>query len=109
MGEDSANNAHIDALTMLDAFASVGAARFDMTWTNAAGDKDGFRRGVSVGELRRKQPGARTAPASPSSRSATSGPGSSRPSPSPYNLTIEQSGTRYGPSPVYTSYLPQLL
>jgi hypothetical protein len=31
------------ALDMLDAFASVGAQRFDLTFTDTAGDKVGFR------------------------------------------------------------------
>ena len=38
---------------MLDAFASVGATRFDVTWTTRSGDKDGFRRSVSLPILRR--------------------------------------------------------
>jgi hypothetical protein len=42
---------------MLDAFASVGAARFDVTWTNAAGTKERFRRDVPVAELMRILPG----------------------------------------------------
>ena len=41
---------------MLDAFASVGATRFDVTWTNAAGDKEWFRRGVSLADLCRTLP-----------------------------------------------------
>jgi hypothetical protein len=53
MGEDSAN---IEAQRMLEAFASVGATRFDMTWTNAAGDKKEFRRGVPLADLRRTLP-----------------------------------------------------
>ena len=35
--------AHQDALEMLDAFASVGAQRFDITFTDIAGEKVGFR------------------------------------------------------------------
>ena len=46
MGEDSANTAHNEARQMLDAFASVGATRFDVTWTTRSGDKDEFRRGM---------------------------------------------------------------
>jgi RepB DNA-primase from phage plasmid len=53
MGEDSANTAHAEARAMIEAFASVGATRFDVTWTNAAGDKELFRRGVSLADLRR--------------------------------------------------------
>ena len=39
MGEDSANTGHTEARAMIDTFASVGATHFDVTWTNAAGDK----------------------------------------------------------------------
>ena len=53
---DGSDNGHAAALAMLVAFASVGATHFDLTWTTSAGDKDGFRRGVSPGELRRKLP-----------------------------------------------------
>jgi hypothetical protein len=41
---------------MLDLFASVGATRFDVTWTTKAGDKEWFRRSVSLAELRRTLP-----------------------------------------------------
>jgi hypothetical protein len=51
---DDSDNRHAAALAMLDAFASVGTTSFDLTWTTSAGDKDGFRRGVRFGELRRK-------------------------------------------------------
>ena len=44
MGEDSASTGHIEAQAMLDLFASVGATHFEVTWTNAAGDKQLFRR-----------------------------------------------------------------
>lgn len=37
---------------MLDLFASVGARRFDMTWTTRNGDKDTFRRGVKLADLK---------------------------------------------------------
>src|SRR5580692_11248502 len=40
------------ALEMLDAFASVGAQQFDLTFTNAAGEKVGFHGKCSLGELR---------------------------------------------------------
>jgi hypothetical protein len=53
MGEDSANTAHSEARAMIEAFASVGATRFDVTWTNAAGDMELFRCGVSLADLRR--------------------------------------------------------
>jgi hypothetical protein len=36
--EDTGNNAYAAARAMLDAFASVGATRFNVSWTNSAGD-----------------------------------------------------------------------
>ncbi|MBW4091862.1 MAG: hypothetical protein HIU82_12265 [Proteobacteria bacterium] len=56
MGENEANTRHAEGLAMLDTFASVGAVRFDMTWTNAAGDKQRFRRGVPLAALTRTLP-----------------------------------------------------
>ena len=56
MGEDSANTAHAEARAMIEAFASVGATRFDVTWTNSAGEKELFRRGVSLADLHRTVP-----------------------------------------------------
>ena len=44
------------ALQMLDAFASVGADRFDLTFTNIAGDKVAFRSNQSLGQLRAAMP-----------------------------------------------------
>jgi hypothetical protein len=41
---------------MLDAFGGVGAARFDVTWTTCAGDKEWFRRGMSFDDLARNLP-----------------------------------------------------
>ena len=41
---------------MLDAFASVGATRFDVTWTTCAGEKEWFRRGMSFDDLGRNLP-----------------------------------------------------
>jgi hypothetical protein len=41
---------------MLDAFASVGATGFDLTFTDAAGRKVGFRGDRPVGELQRDMP-----------------------------------------------------
>lgn len=41
---------------MLDTFASVGATRFDVTWTTLAGDKEWFRRSVSLADLARTLP-----------------------------------------------------
>jgi hypothetical protein len=40
------------ALEMLDAFASVGAQRFDLTFTDAPGEKVGFRGNRSLEQLR---------------------------------------------------------
>jgi hypothetical protein len=40
-----------DALEMLDAFSSVGAQRFDLTFTDIAGRKIAFRGNRSLGEL----------------------------------------------------------
>jgi hypothetical protein len=40
------------AAEMLDAFASVGAQRFDLTFTDAAGEKVGFRGNRSLEQLR---------------------------------------------------------
>ena len=57
MGESSADTATAEALAMLDAFASVGATHFDVTWTNAAGDKQQFRRNVPMADLCRRLPG----------------------------------------------------
>ncbi len=37
---------------MLDAFASVGAQRFDLTWTDASGSKVGFRGNRTLDQLR---------------------------------------------------------
>jgi hypothetical protein len=51
MGETGTDTPLAAARRMLDIFASVGADRFDMTWTNRAGDKEEFRRGVSQAEL----------------------------------------------------------
>jgi hypothetical protein len=41
---------------MLDIFASVGATRFDVTWTTRAGEKEWFRRSMSFADLRRTMP-----------------------------------------------------
>src|SRR5271156_5311803 len=56
MGDGSAKIGHIEAQAMLDAFASVGATRFDVTRTTRAGDKEFFRRGVSLADLARTLP-----------------------------------------------------
>src|SRR5262249_43386960 len=44
------------ALEMLDAFASVGAERFDLTFTDTAGEKIGFRGNRPLGQLRHAMP-----------------------------------------------------
>ena len=45
------------AMEMLDAFASVGAERFDLTFTDIAGDKVAFRSSQPLGQLRAAMPG----------------------------------------------------
>jgi hypothetical protein len=56
MGDDGAAIGHDEAQAMLDAFASVGATHFDVTWTSCAGDKEWFRRSVSLADLTRTLP-----------------------------------------------------
>jgi hypothetical protein len=56
MGENSAQTGHSEAQAMLDAFASVGASRFDVTRTTSAGDKDFFRANVTLADLARALP-----------------------------------------------------
>ena len=56
MGETETTTAHSEAQAMLDTFASVGVTRFDVTRTTRAGDKDWFRRGVSLADLARTLP-----------------------------------------------------
>ena len=56
MGESGSGTSHIEAQAMLDAFVSVGAVSFDVTRTTRTGDKDGFRRGVSLADLARMLP-----------------------------------------------------
>jgi hypothetical protein len=56
MGDDRAESSHTEAQAMLDAFASVGATRFDVTWTTRAGEKEWFRRGMSLADLARALP-----------------------------------------------------
>jgi hypothetical protein len=51
MGNDGAGIGHEEAQAMLDAFASVGATHFDVTWTTRAGEKEWFRRNVSLADL----------------------------------------------------------
>ena len=58
MGETGTTTAaHSAAQAMLESFAGVGATRFDVTRTTRAGNKEWFRRGVSLAELRRTLPG----------------------------------------------------
>ena len=47
---------HHEARAMLDAFGSVGAAHFDVTWTTRAGAKEWFRRGMRFDDLARALP-----------------------------------------------------
>ena len=56
VAEDSAKTTHNEARRMLDAFASVGATQFDVTWTTRSGDKDEFRRGMQIADLARTMP-----------------------------------------------------
>jgi hypothetical protein len=56
MGESGGNTGHTEARAMLDVFVSVGADCFDVTWTNAAGEKERFRRNLSPAELTRTLP-----------------------------------------------------
>jgi len=53
MGEDGANDGHDQARAMIDIFASVGATRFDVTWTSAAGEEEQFRRNCMTAYLAR--------------------------------------------------------
>jgi DNA primase RepB-like protein len=45
-----------EAYRMLDAFASVGAQRFDVTFLDIDGNKQGFRKGQTVAQLRNSLP-----------------------------------------------------
>jgi hypothetical protein len=56
MGENASATGHGEAQAMLDAFASVGATRFDVTQTTCSGKKEFFRRGVSLADLARTLP-----------------------------------------------------
>ena len=57
MAEDGTITAHSAAQAMLDAFASVGATRFNLTWTNSAGEPRRSFKGISLAELARAMPG----------------------------------------------------
>src|SRR3954466_13642605 len=56
MGDDNTTAVHAAARNMIDTFRSVGATRFDVTLTNAAGEKDSFRRSVPLSDLKRTLP-----------------------------------------------------
>ena len=56
MGEDGAQPSHIEAQAMLDAFASVGATCFDVTWTNSKGAPRKYEESVSLEDLTRRLP-----------------------------------------------------
>ena len=45
-----------EALRMLDTFASVGATHFDLTFTDIAGEKRGFRPSQSLAQLKNSMP-----------------------------------------------------
>jgi hypothetical protein len=53
MADGSDQNGHAAARAMLDLFASVGATRFDVTWTSAAGEEQNFRRNCMTAYLAR--------------------------------------------------------
>ena len=53
MGDSENQNGHSAARAMLDAFTSVGATRFDVTWTSAAGEEQAFRRNSMTAYLAR--------------------------------------------------------
>lgn len=57
MAGDDTTTAQRDARAMLDAFASVGATSFNLTWTNSAGEPRRSRKGVSLAEITRAMPG----------------------------------------------------
>src|SRR6185436_228076 len=54
--EDGTNTAHSAARAMLDIFASVGATRFDVTWTTRNGQPRRFREAVRLADLTRTIP-----------------------------------------------------
>src|SRR5271166_3225513 len=56
MGEDSAQTGHAEAQAMLETFASVGAVRFNVTWTTRAGEKRWFKRSVGMADLANRLP-----------------------------------------------------
>ena len=56
MGNDSDSTGHTEARAMIDIFASVGATRFEVTWTNANGDPRKYEKSVSLVDLKRRLP-----------------------------------------------------
>ena len=52
MGETDASKAHAAARAMLEVFASVGATRFEVTWTDIDEDKVRFQRASSAELIR---------------------------------------------------------
>jgi hypothetical protein len=52
MGEHDTSTAHAAARTMLELFASVGATRFEVTWTNIDEGKEQFPRKSSTELIR---------------------------------------------------------
>jgi hypothetical protein len=57
MAENDAQIGHKAARTMLDTFASVGATRFDVTWTTPGGEPRRFRESVPLADLEHAMPG----------------------------------------------------
>jgi hypothetical protein len=56
MAEDSADTGHNAARAMLEAFGSVGATRFNVTWTTSAGQPRRSRKGIGLADLTRTLP-----------------------------------------------------
>ena len=56
MSEDSGKPDHAEARRMLDICASVGANAVDLTLTSSSGEKEWFRRNLSLAELARMLP-----------------------------------------------------
>src|SRR5215208_3893137 len=57
MNEDDNKPDHAEAQHMLDLCASVGARAIDLTLTSSTGEKEWFRRNLSLAELARMLPG----------------------------------------------------
>src|SRR3954449_11673322 len=56
MSKDNSEPDHTEARRMLDICASVGARAVDLTLTSSSGEKEWFRRNLSVAELARMLP-----------------------------------------------------